>query len=150
MSDISDKPFCKGQNLSVAVDKNQGENQSVVGNDSAEPVNIVLEGEKTQSVVSYKSDKPLNGEAASIVNVFTLLLSKVTSKSSKFEVTPKSSKSKSEIKTCTKTAVTMLESVLPTTDKEASSSRAVDDLPDIKVGSISSISSLQQALLYAL
>lgn len=140
MSDTSDK----GQNSSVMVGKNQGESQSDLGNDSAEHVNIVLEGEKTQSVVSYKSDKPLNGEAASIVNVFTLLLSKVTSKSSKFEVTPKS-KIKSEIKTCPKTAPIILESVLPTMDKVESTSTAVGGLSDVKVGSINSISSLQQA-----
>lgn len=141
MSDTSDK----GQNSSVVVGKNQGESQSDLGNDSAEHVNIVLEGEKTQNVVSYKSDKPLNGEAASIVNVFTLLLSKVTSKSSKFEVTPKSSIIKSEIKTCPETAPTILESVLPTMNKVESTSTAVGGLSDIKVGSISSISSLQQA-----
>lgn len=146
---MSDKPVCKGENLSVAVDKNKAASQSVVGNDIAEPVNIGLDGEKTHSVVSYKSDKPLNGEvdnSLSFVNVFTLLFSKVTSKSSKFEVTPKTSKTESDIKTCSKTAPKILERVLLTTDKEESTSRADNGFSDIlngkKVGSISSISSM--------
>lgn len=156
MEEESDKS--EGKSLNVAVEntnkivsENEGESPSVVGNDSVKPVSID-DGEKTQSGVSYKSEKLVSGEDekfSSAMNVFTILLGRLTSKSSKFEVTPKIPKSESKIKTSTKLPATeeSAPKTLDIVDNRESTisnpSRSVNGFSDItngkKVGSIRSI-----------